>query len=385
MKDSDASLLDWLKRFRPISLNTPPREWLRAALGAFCGVLLAVLACTEVFGLEVALRVAAPLGASAVLLFGVTSSPLAQPWSIFGGNLVAALIGASAAHWIDHTLLTACAAMGLTIIVSFALRCLHPPSSAVALIMVLSGPPLSDLGLGAVLPVLLSSAVLLTVALLYNNLSRMPYPRQPVKVSQHQTADLPPSQRLGFTPGDLDHALEDFGQYLDITREDLEQLIHHTEQHALRRSMGEICAADIMSRDVQTARPDTFIQHAWQMLNEHHLKALPVLDKQRQLVGIVTLVDLLGHFQLEGNSLFQRLKYLRGTKLRAIMSQPVISVRPHTHLVELVALLSDQGLHYLPVVDDGNHLVGIVSQTDLIAALSQRWLKHLLQQRVATA
>lgn len=91
----------WLKGFRPLTLNARPRDCLRAGLGACIGALAAVFACQALFGSELALRLAAPLGASAVLLFALASSPLAQPWSMLGGNLVAALAGGLSAYWFD--------------------------------------------------------------------------------------------------------------------------------------------------------------------------------------------------------------------------------------------------------------------------------------------
>jgi CBS domain-containing membrane protein len=59
------------------------------------------------------------------------------------------------------------------------------------------------------------------------------------------------------------------------------------------------------------------------------------------------------------------------------MSTPVVSVTEDSHMVDLVFLLSDRGLHCLPVVDDQQRLVGMITQTDLIAALYRNWLKHL--------
>ena len=177
---------------------------------------------------------------------------------------------------------------------------------------------------------------------------------------------------------DLDQALQDFGEYVDITRDDLERLIHHTERYALRRRMGELTAARIMSRDVQTASTETFIDDAWKQLQEHRLKALPVLDEHRRLAGIVTQSDLLKHFRPDGSP-FKRLRFLRGTKLKTIMTTPVVCVQADTHAVELVSLLSDEGLHCLPVLNEAGYLVGIVSQTDLIAALYRNWLQHLGQ------
>jgi CBS domain-containing membrane protein len=97
-----------------------------------------------------------------------------------------------------------------------------------------------------------------------------------------------------------------------------------------------------------------------------------------KLIGIVTLVDLLKQFQpSQARVSFGRLKYLRGTKLRSIMSAPVVAVKQDVHMVELVFLLSDRGLHCLPVVDEHERLVGMITQTDLIAALYRNWLKQL--------
>ncbi len=59
------------------------------------------------------------------------------------------------------------------------------------------------------------------------------------------------------------------------------------------------------------------------------------------------------------------------------MTSPVVTVNQDTHMVDLVFLLSDRGLHCLPVVDGEQRLVGMITQTDLIAALYQNWLKHL--------
>ena len=81
----------------------------------------------------------APMGASAVLLFAVPASPLAQPWSILGGNTVSALVGVSCALLLGHTGLAASAAGALAIAAMFALRCLHPPGGAVAVTAVMGG------------------------------------------------------------------------------------------------------------------------------------------------------------------------------------------------------------------------------------------------------
>ncbi|PWQ88201.1 HPP family protein, partial [Enterococcus faecium] len=81
-----------------------------------------------------------------------------------------------------------------------------------------------------------------------------------------------------------DQALEELGEFVDVTRDELERIILATEQHALQRSLGGITAASVMSRDVQFVTPDTTLEQAWKMLASHHLNTLPVLQHGK-LVG----------------------------------------------------------------------------------------------------
>ncbi|MNJ62877.1 inosine 5'-monophosphate dehydrogenase [compost metagenome] len=115
------------------------------------------------------------------------------------------------------------------------------------------------------------------------------------------------------------------------------------------------------------------LQQAWKALSRHHLKALPVLDEARQLVGIVTLSDLVGAVMAQQGFSWRGLVRRRQVRVEQIMSRPVITVRSKEPAVALIPLLSEQGLHCLPVLE-GQQLVGMITQTDLIAGLK----RHLL-------
>ncbi len=373
-------LLDWCRSFAPAPLSARPAEWLRAALGIALALLVTIPACAWVFGLSIALPLAAPAAASAVLVFVASSSPFAQPWSVLAGNLFATAVGVALGLSGVPIATAAGLAGALAIFCLFGLRCLHPPGAALALVAVVGSPEIHAYGFQLLYPVAFNSALLIALALIYNNLSGHAYPKpRPQKGNIHHTQDALPSERMSFSEDDIERALADFGEYVDVTRDDLAQLIKQTEKHALRRSMGEITAGDIMSRDLYWSTPDCSIQRAWQTLREHRLHSMPVLQPDSHvLVGIVTLVDLLKHFRpAPARVNFGQLKFLRGVQLRTIMSTPVVSVTEDTHMVDLVFLLSDRGLHSLPVVDDEQRLVGMITQTDLIAALYRNWLKHL--------
>ncbi len=152
---------------------------LLSSLGALFGIAFTGWVAHLVLGetVDVPLLVA-PMGASAVLLFAVPESPLAQPWSIMGGNVVSAILGVACAQFISTPVFAAATAVALAISAMLALRCVHPPSGAVALTAVLGGPTIHELGFRFVaMPIALQSGALLTSALLFHRMTGHRYPR----------------------------------------------------------------------------------------------------------------------------------------------------------------------------------------------------------------
>jgi CBS domain-containing membrane protein len=377
-------LWDWLQRFSPEPITVNYTERLRASLGALLGILLTGLLTYIVEGgSSVVPLLVAPIGASAVLLFAVPSSPLAQPWSIIGGNMIAAIIGVTCALWISNLTLAAALAVSLSIAAMFALRCLHPPSGAVALTAVLGGSAIHAQGYGFVFfPVGINSLLLLLVAIAYNNITRRPYPHatKPRTADTHLTTDVPPEQRFGFTSDDLSDVLKQYNQVLDVSREDLQSLFEQTEMHAYRRRLGEITCENIMSRDVIKVEFGTTLEEAWALLRKHDIKALPVVDRVNRVIGILTQIDFMKHANLEVYEGFasklkrfiQRTTTINSDKpevVGQIMSSNVISAKVDMHIIGLIPLMSQHGLHHIPIINADRRLVGIVTQSDLVAAL----------------
>ena len=367
-----AAFAAWLRRLVPCAGPTSNRDWLRAVIGCGLALGLCMPFCAWLFGVDAVLRVGPPLAASALLAIAVPSSPLAQPWSLLGGNLVAALVGLLVGHWLGHSWPQASLAMAVAVFFMLGLRCLHPPSTAMAFSLCLGGPLVDQQLLHLLLPVGVASLTLIGLAMLYNNLTRAPYPRKLAAPASnpHHTRDPLPGERLGFQADDLEQALASTGGFVDVTREDLERLLHVAEKHASDRLLGGIRARDIMSRDIRSVSPDARIEQAATLLEEHHLKALPVLDRGR-LVGILTLSDL---FRGMG-----RLRTPFGQRIGNLMSHRVQSLRDDAPLGELIERLSDQGWHCLPVVDADGQLLGMLSQSDLIAAFRHLWLQPAAQ------
>ncbi|WP_307163093.1 MULTISPECIES: HPP family protein [unclassified Massilia] len=376
--------LQWMRAFVPQRNTVPRHERMRSVAGALLGLLLtAGLSMLMLGTATLPLALVAPMGASAVLLFCVPASPLAQPWSVIGGNTISALVGVACAKAIGNPLLAAPLAGSLAILVMFLLRCLHPPSGAVALTTVLGGPAVHAAGFGfAFVPVCLNSTLIVLVALLFNNLTgrRYPHTQQSMLQNVHATRDPVPTARLGFTKEDLDAALARYGQVLDISRDDLEAILLETEVQAYGRRFGVITCGAIMSKDAVTVRAGMPLAEAWRLLRRHGLHALPVLDKAGRVVGMVGQNDFLHHAGLDDyqtlgerlRGLFVHLLGMRGDrpgKVVEIMQRHVETVGVDEPIAELVPLMSNQGLHHIPVVDRHGVFAGVVSQSDMLAAM----------------
>lgn len=350
--------------FLPVSTNTSLKESCYGALGAFVGLLGTAWLCQWGLGLEVHWLIA-PMGASAVLLFAAPASPLAQPWSILVGNGVSALMGVLSASLVPDMALASALAVMLAIASMFLTRSLHPPGGAVALTAVIGGEGIRALGVGYVLlPVLLNSLLLLSLGLLYNRALGRRYPNGgKVVPNRHQTADPQPSARLATQ--DIDFALDKHGELLDISRQDLQELLQEAQLHALRGRVGTVRCQDVMSRDLVVSSPEASAMAAWDLLSHHQIKALPVADEEGRLAGIITLHDLMIDRESRQPRGREALEQLRVADL---MTREVQTARRYQPLYDLVAAFSDGGLHHMPVVE-GERLVGIITQSDMVAAL----------------
>lgn len=377
-----------LLKFRPYLVSSLAQlsvgEKLRSSLAAFVAILaVGYLSSWFIQGMGLVVLVAS-IGASAVLLFAIPHSPLTQPWPLVGGTLISAFIGVTCANFIPDHWLAGAVAVALSIFVMHATHSLHPPGGAITLLVVLGGESIRAQGYWFVLmPVGLNVLLLLVMALVINNL--LPghrYPARPVSRidRKHRHKDLTPLSRVGLNRDDLHGALRDLDIYLDVSEDDLVQVYDRAGTHAFRRKMGNITCADIMSRDLATVEYGTELEEVWARLRFHRIKAIPVVDAFSRVVGIVTLVDFLKRANLKTYETFEDklIKFIRRTPgdkaekpevIGQIMAFPVTTVRTDTHVVDLIPLLSDKGLHHIPVVDVNGRLAGMVTQSDLIAAL----------------
>jgi len=160
--------------------RAPIHEIFWSMLGSFLGILsIYVIGHIQGLQLESTLFLVGSFGASAVLLYAIPTSPFAQPRNLVLGHAVSAIAGVSCALLLsDYIAIAAAAAVATAIMLMHLVRSLHPPGGATALIAVIGGSDIHQLGYAYVVtPVVSGAILLLVVAVLVNNMS--PHRRYP--------------------------------------------------------------------------------------------------------------------------------------------------------------------------------------------------------------
>ena len=117
-------------------------------------------------------------GASAVLIYGAITSPLAQPRNLLGGHVFSAIIGVTCYKlFSSHLWIASAISVATAIVLMQVTDTVHPPGGATALIAIIGSPKIHDLGyFYAVLPVGFGAVIMLIVALIVNRMAKRDYP-----------------------------------------------------------------------------------------------------------------------------------------------------------------------------------------------------------------
>ena len=223
-KAFSSSARRWFHYFGQDQAQVAWSERIRAAIGALIG-LFCTVALGRMLGELVGVNewVMASLGASALLIFVLPSSPMAQPWAVIGGNMLSALVGITTYHFIPNPLFALPIAAASAILGMFVLRCLHPPAAAVALIAVLGQ---IESYRYAFFPVMVDSMVLCLVAVAYNSLTGKQYPTRPSKPAVNLPKEKKSREQAEKT---LDALLKEYQEVMDVDRAELIKIIQSVQ------------------------------------------------------------------------------------------------------------------------------------------------------------
>ena len=210
-----------------------------ATLGGCLSIYLITWISVTATDFSGAAAIVPSMGAATVLLFAVPHGPMSQPWALFGGNVLSALVGVSCARWIPSPFLAASLAVGLAIAVMHIFRCIHPPGGATALAAVIGGQSIHDLGFNYVLtPTLLNCTVIFSVALIFNNI--FPWRRYPMSLMRYQASHLPVSQEAPVGLPEVRQALEQSEVLIDVAPEQLFDLYQRAQHLSRSARLSEI-------------------------------------------------------------------------------------------------------------------------------------------------
>lgn len=235
-------LSNWLQKMQQRVIHNHPKlkEKLNASLGAFTAIwLLMTLVGQLQLTLEMELLVLASMGASTFLLFVVPHSPMAQPWPLMAGHLIAAVMGVSCNYWIAEPVMATALAVGLSVFLMHFLHALHPPAAATAMIAVIGLPEHSSIAWHFVYSIVTINATsLLVLSLLINNL--LPGRHYPHRDNHHKHHDQFMSKTNNTTilnEEDFHWALSKMDAVIDVSETDLVDLYEFALEHAEQRNL----------------------------------------------------------------------------------------------------------------------------------------------------
>jgi CBS-domain-containing membrane protein len=146
---------------------------------------------------------------------------------------------------------------------------------------------------------------------------------------------------------------------------------------------------DVMTREVLVARTATTFRELVRLIEENHVHALPVIDDQRRVLGIVAGSDLLKD-ELTPGQVRRRFEHRRrvrpaGVVAGEIMTSPAVTIDQSQTLSHAARVLHQRHVGRLPVVDQDDRLIGIVTRSDLLTVFlaSDEDLRVAIQEAIA--
>ncbi|MCX9015046.1 MAG: CBS domain-containing protein [Candidatus Methanoperedens sp.] len=159
---------------------------------------------------------------------------------------------------------------------------------------------------------------------------------------------------------------------MDVTPGDLKKIYSLALEHA-RKRMVSPKVGDIMTETVIKSGGESTLDEAVGLFREHHISGMPVVDRDNKVLGVITETDIIS--VLTGkprSSLFDIMNVFHSKKQRSVlyvkdlMTSPAITVMPDSTVVEVADIFRKRGINRVPVVDEHNTLVGIVSRADIV-------------------
>jgi len=347
---------------------SPAMPWPRKSdvVQAMAGGVAGIAACALSIWLMSAggvmqLFLIAPLGATAVLVFVVPNSPLAQPWSAVMGNTLSAVSGVGAVSLLDPPFAPV-AAVALAFAVMMVCRALHPPGGAVALLIGLAPGLPAEAGLFMIcFNTAVLTFVLVLSGVLFHRFTGRKYPFR----TNLAEAGPPPQLRIGLNENNLSDVLSKLHQSANLGAVDLARLVAAVEAELILPRLDGARCADAISGDRTTVEPDDNLGEILKKFGRTDLPALPVLSRTGQLLGLVRQKDLLGVLARTGSGDFRA----AGATAAEVMQSTATVFDGNLPLGKALPIMIGDRLEIVPVCENGVFL-GVLTRSALMEALT---------------
>jgi len=181
---------------------------------------------------------------------------------------------------------------------------------------------------------------------------------------------------LLLTDEDILKAMKEISGYLDITPEDFKELYKKAYNHAIQRLLTSIKAKDIMSKEVVFVEADTPLYEVAYKMGKAAVSGVPVV-KENKVIGVISEKDFIFHINKEVSNFLEIIAEclkgqaclmvdLREATAKDIMTTPAITVFEDSPLKEIVKHFSEKNINRLPVINDKERLIGIVTREDIL-------------------
>jgi len=139
----------------------------------------------------------------------------------------------------------------------------------------------------------------------------------------------------------------------------------YREMRQLNRREPIYHAYQIMSHPVSTVPADLGIMDAQRYFQEQKLQQMPVMSRQQCIVGILSVEDLLQFIVIDEG----QMQYVGGKRVADAMSHEVITADPVSDIRRVAQVMQEYHLDAVPIVDEQDALIGIVSRSDILRAI----------------
>lgn len=359
-----------IKQQRHVTVTVP--------VALLCLTLVSIVS-VQFVGASGAPPLLASMGAAAVLMFYAPASPMATFWAFICGNLLSAVVGVTCRMFLPENVFLGPLTVALAILLMHLCRCQHPPGGATALVAVIGGPEIYQLGYTYVLtPVLLNLSIFLLGVLLHRQLltylarSDQLNARLLSIIKQDQSAQLPVASDI-YQHEDLVNALKHYDSTLDISTQKLNEIFQLTLFQAKTRQLKVQSCVEIAVGHNATTEYGEYLLDAFKKMQMLEVDYLVVIDRSKHVLGYISLYHLSEFLNSDPKttalaSFHTALKpsgnlHSNTAEFVGQVMQDVVSVHAEESAINVV-LKGEEDLY--AVVDDKQHFLGYVLKTSII-------------------